>query len=113
MKKLLLIGLSFFILCGASFVEGLEDLPMPQNWHQVDDETISFGNAQTNFVEIYIESESESFEELISFYKKTLPQLGWKYMNKNGGSYTFEREKESLSIKNIDKMVRITVKSSN
>ncbi len=113
MKKILLIGLCVFMLNAAGFIEGLEDLPVAPNWQQVSDETISFGNEHTNFVEIYMHSENESFEKMIAFYKKTLPQLGWRYAGKKDGSYKFEREKETLLIKNVEKMARFTVKSSN
>ncbi|MFI3242024.1 MAG: hypothetical protein R3Y43_05605 [Alphaproteobacteria bacterium] len=113
MKKFLAILSCLIAGASGGFIEGLEDMPLAPNWSQVKEEIISFGNQETNFVQLNLESSNESFDTLIDFYKTTLPQLGWKFEGLEDGSYEFIREKEILIFENINKNARITHKMSN
>ncbi len=113
MKRIATIIFCLFLAANGGFVEGLEDLPLPEKWQQLDGETISFGNKDTNFVQITLESKTESVNDLISFYKTTLPQLGWVFNGAEKKPISFSREKELLLIENIQKNARITYKMTN
>lgn len=119
MKKNLII-LFFTINCfisfsvKASFVEGLEDVPLPENVTQIENGSLSFDNEEIRFFESYLSAEKQKFENIIKFYNDTLPQLGWQKNNSNKQKILFERDGESLEItKESDKplILRLVVKS--
>ena len=68
----------------AGFVEGLEDIPLPNKASQIENGSLSFGNEEIRFFETYFSTESSSFAEIIKFYTETLPQMGWqkKFLSK-------------------------------
>ena len=54
--------------------------------------------------------------ENADFYKKTLPQLGWKFVSNKENALHFERDMEVLDIvleKNKPLLVRVTLKSKD
>ncbi len=83
----------------AAFVEGLEDFPIPDGLEQIENAGLNFGNESIRLVEIYMESHSLKFAEIVHFYKDTLPQLGWKLVKKYSDRIVFEREGEVAEIK--------------
>ncbi len=118
MKKLclLLLFLSGFLIlpARAEFVEGLEDIPMPDGLEQIENGSLNFGNEEIRLIETYLSSKNLSFEEVVKFYVDTLPQMGWMLKKQKNNKLMFEREGETLEISKESKnplMVRLTVKS--
>lgn len=121
MKKhivILFFIMSFFVCSStkASFVEGLEDIPLPEKVTQIENGSLSFGNEEIRLFEAYLSAEKQEFSNIIKFYNETLPQMGWQKKNKNKKAILFERDGETLEItKESDKplILRLVVKSKN
>jgi len=115
----------FFIVCffGISlslnakdlkFIDGLEDIPLMPGLEQNLDKTISFGNEEARFIEVYLTSSKVGFKKVEVFYKESLPQLGWVYQGTDNNVIIFYRDGESLTFqKESDKplKIRITIKN--
>lgn len=100
----------------APFIEGFEDIPIPQGMSQIESDNISFGNEETRLVEAYLTGKGVSFSKVEAFYMNSLPQLGWSFQGKQGNAISFYRDGESLDIvkeKSSPLTVRITIKSQN
>lgn len=116
MKYLLLI-LSLMLYSearAATFIEGLEDVPIMTGMKQVPNDTLSFGNEESRLIEVILEGKKAAFGTVGNFYKTTLPQMGWIYQGKRGKTFVFEREGEVMEISKESEnplRVRITVKS--
>jgi len=98
----------------ATFIEGLEDVPIMDGMTQIKDSGINFGNAESRFVESHLSSPTLHFNEVKSFYQKTLPQLGWAQVGDDKNMVLFAREKEIMEIAREDSsplQIRLTVKS--
>ena len=96
------------------FIEGLEDIPLMNGVSQQVKETVSFGNEESRFIEVYLASSKVGFKKITAFYKESLPQLGWSYQGTIDESVIFYRDGESLTIhkeKIKPLKVRITVKN--
>ena len=111
-----ILTIIFFFSAKASFVEGLEDIPLPAELTQTEDTGLSFGNEEIRFIEMSFESKTLSFDKVISFYKETLPQMGWKITTISSSKLVSEREGESLEINRESAsplVIRLTLKSKN
>ena len=103
MKKTVVL-LFFAITCfaffsaRASFVEGLEDIPLPENVTQIENGSLSFDNEEIRFFESYLSAEKQNFGNIVKFYNDTLPQMGWQKKSSNKQKILFERDGESLEI---------------
>ena len=119
MKKVLFFICLFFCICPslhAAFVEGLEDIPLAEGLIQPENNVLNFGNEETRLVEVYFTSETTDFAAVTTFYKETLPQMGWRTKSLSANKLSFDRESETLEItKESAKpfVVRLTVKSKN
>lgn len=83
-----------------SFVSGIEDIPLMNGLNQVQSDIIFFGNEETRYIEIELNTDSGlSFEDIKEFYIKTLPQLGWNIKESNKLNILFNREKDILELK--------------
>ena len=120
MKKLLYILISIMFLtmsmstANAAFVEGLEDIPLPEGLNQIENGNLNFGNEEIRLIEAYLTSSDLKFEQVIGFYKETLPQMGWQIKKQRKNKILFEREGETLEISKeslAPLIVRLTVKS--
>lgn len=113
------IVLVSFLLVGnvqASFIEGLEDVPLVEGFKQIQKDNISFGNEESRLVEVYLTSSKVGFKKVEKFYIETLPHMGWTFQGKSGDKLVFDREGEVIEIvKESSKplVIRITVKSKN
>lgn len=109
--------LSWFIpasVQAATFIDGLEDVPILKGMTQTQKDNISFGNEESRLVEAYLTSTKIGFAKVEKFYTETLPQMGWTYQGKRDNILTFYREGEVLDIARESAkplIVRITVKS--
>lgn len=120
MKRFLFIPLVLFLAAGmfsptyAAFVEGLEDIPLPDGLSQIENGNLSFGNEEIRLIEVYLTAESLAFEKISRFYLDTLPQMGWQLKLLQEDRLLFEREGETLEINNESAsplVIRLTVKS--
>jgi hypothetical protein len=78
----------------AKFVPGISDLPVPGNFYLIDDSSSIFYNDGGRIIEAVFKGKGEK-KNVIDFYRKTLPALGWKEKS----SLNFIRENEELKIK--------------
>ena len=100
----------------ASFVEGLEDIPLADGLLQSENGLLNFGNEETRLVEVYLTSETTDFKSVATFYKNTLPQMGWRLKASQKEKLSFTRDGESLEISKESAnpfVVRLVVKSKN
>ncbi len=120
MKKIFYIFICLMLLAvcpaqvNAAFVEGLEDIPLPEGLNQVENGNLNFGNEEIRLIETYLTSSDLSFGQVASFYKETLPQMGWLLKTQRQRKILFEREGETLEISEESSnplIVRLTVKS--
>ena len=103
-----------FPVQAATFIEGLEDVPLMAGMKQLLNDNISFGNEESRLVETLLTSNKAGFKKVAAFYTNTLPQMGWTYQGTRNQTLIFEREGEVLELtKESDKplLVRLTVKS--
>ena len=102
MKKYCLILVTFLMFsatnAGAAFIEGMEDIPLPDDMHQITQDDLSFGNEETRILEAYLTSKKLNFKKIAAFYEESLPQLGWNYQGNRGNNLLFYREGETLEI---------------
>ena len=97
-----------------AFIDGLEDIPLMKGLVQKTDETVSFGNEESRFVEVSLFSSKVGFRAVEKFYKESLPQLGWTYQGSADNTVIFYRDSESLNIHKEDSKplkIRIIVKN--
>ncbi|MBR3502278.1 MAG: hypothetical protein IKO06_05160 [Alphaproteobacteria bacterium] len=117
------IGIYLCVIClniacafAGEFVEGMEDIPLMDGLLQITKDDISFGNEETRLVEAYVSSKKQNFAKIASFYKDSLPQLGWNYQGNRGESLLFYRDGENLEIVRESAnplIVRITLKTKS
>lgn len=82
-----------------SFIEGMDDIPLMPGMKQLQSDTISFGNADSHFLEAVLEEETEgSSLDYRLYYMETLPQLGWEFKKEKGLKFVFYRGEETLEI---------------
>lgn len=98
----------------AVFVEGLEDIPIPDGLHQIENGNLNFGNEEIRLIEAYLTSKYLSFGDITVFYKETLPQMGWQSRKRSYDRMVFDRDGETLEIAKETEnplVIRLTVKS--
>lgn len=98
-RLILILALLFGATCAhAAFIDGMEDIPLPDGMHQITQDDISFGNEETRLLEAYLTSQKLNFKKISAFYEESLPQLGWNYQGNRGNNLLFYREGETLEI---------------
>lgn len=102
MKKHFLLLVTFLMMlsgnASSAFIDGMEDIPLPDGMHQITQDDLSFGNEETRLLEAYLTSKKLSFKKIAAFYEESLPQLGWNYQGNRGNNLLFYREGETLEI---------------
>lgn len=78
----------------ADFLKAIEDVPLPKGVSEQGDALV-FESEQGRVVKASAQGDI-SAGEVASFYKASLPALGWKLVE--GPELVFEREKERLTI---------------
>lgn len=78
----------------ADFLKSIEDVPLPKGMTE-QGEPIVFESEQGRVVKATAEGQVGA-AEIATFYKTSLPALGWKLAE--GSGLVFEREKERLTI---------------
>ena len=98
-RLILIIALLFGTTgANAAFIEGMEDIPLPDGMHQITQDDFSFGNEETRLLEAYLTSKNMKFKKVEQFYEESLPQLGWSYQGTRGNNLLFYREGETLEV---------------
>jgi len=80
-----------------SYIAEVEDLPLMPGLAEVEGAGMVFDKPDGRIVEAYAQGEVAR-EPVLAFYRKTLPQLGWRAT----GAATFRREGEALSLDFLD-----------
>ena len=91
-KVLILIFLSFKVIA-EEFVYGLGDVPIFKDMRSIEDSYILFDKVDGRYLYSEIKGDYEILE-IQEYYKKVLPNLGWKSYKKN----SFVRADEILEI---------------
>ena len=102
------------------FVDGMDDVPLPEGMMQITQDDFSFGNEETRLLEAYLteirgnKKAKMRFSKIGDFYRESLPQLGWIYQGNRGNDLLFYRDGETLELvrESVSPLiVRITVKT--
>ncbi|MBR1841262.1 MAG: hypothetical protein IJ778_03950 [Alphaproteobacteria bacterium] len=102
------------------FVDGMDDVPLPEGMTQITQDDFSFGNEETRLLEAYLteirgaKKTKMRFSKIGDFYRESLPQLGWIYQGNRGNDLLFYRDGETLELvrESVSPLiVRITVKT--
>ncbi len=102
------------------FIDGMDDVPLPDGMTQITQDDFSFGNEETRLLEAHLtEIRSKNapkikFAKISEFYQESLPQLGWIYQGNRGNDLLFYRDGETLEVvrESVSPLiVRITVKT--
>ena len=89
---LTLILISFETL-SENFLKGIDDIPSYKNMVYVEESLVMFDKINGRFVSTEIIGKY-NYSEVSEFYKKILPNLGWKLITKN----LYRRGEESLEL---------------
>ena len=92
MKVLILIFLSFQVIA-EEFVYGLGDVPIFKDMKSIEDSYIIFDKVDGRYIYSEIKGKYKILE-IQEYYQKVLPNLGWKFLEKN----SFFRANEILEI---------------
>lgn len=103
------------------FIDGMDDVPVPDGMTQITQDDFSFGNEETRLLEAYLtESRTKGksvklrFSKIGEFYQESLPQLGWIYQGNRGNDLLFYRDGETLEVVRESAsplIIRITIKT--
>ena len=97
MKVVFFIIFIYFSLIGSllslKFISGMEDIPIYKEMKNVEDSLILFDKIDGRYVSSEIIGDYKE-EEVINFYYKILPNLGWKKIH----PFKFKRGNEILEI---------------
>ena len=99
MSKIKLSIISFLLFLAFStsqalkFINGLEDIPVYKKMEYVEDSLILFDKIDGRYVSVEITGNYDE-DKVLEFYKKILPNLGWK----ENKPLNFNRNNETLEI---------------
>lgn len=107
-KHFIVIILGAFVLLPAFYQSGLAqtpagqtqyfssipDLPLMDGLVELPEETLTFDKPEGRIIEVYAVLEGVSREDVLVFYRGTLPQLGWSA----DGTSRFYRNDEYLDL---------------
>jgi len=80
-----------------SYIAEVEDLPLMPGLSEIEGAGVVFDKPDGRIVEAFAQGEVAR-NEVLAFYRKTLPQLGWRAQGDAG----FQRESETLSLDFLD-----------
>ena len=80
-----------------SYIAQVEDLPLMPGLAEIEGAGVVFDKPDGRIVEAFAQGDVE-WEDVLGFYRKTLPQLGWRAV----GTASFQRESETLSLDLLD-----------
>ena len=81
------------------FFESLYDVPVMPNMVELPDMTVSFDKPHGRIAYVGAQAPSNLHStEIIAFYDKTLPQMGWKLVKAQGSVREYNRKGEDLRL---------------
>ena len=83
------------------FVQGSEDIPLLVGMNKMLDESLGFDSDSGSIMASSYETKID-LEKVQAFYKKTLPQMGWKVTKSDMAKLSFKREREKLEIEFVN-----------
>jgi len=95
--KILSLFFIYFHAVAEQFVYGLGDVPIFKDMRSVEDSYILFDKVDGRYLYSEIKGKYKVLE-IQEYYKKVLPNLGWKFYDKNA----FVRADEILEIKYLN-----------
>lgn len=108
-----LMRLSF----AAGFIDGFEDVPMPDKFRQLTNQNFSFANEETSLTEaVLIAKKQQTFDSVKTFYTAVLPALGWNFIQDKNYTLTFFRDDSVLEISRLQTKplkISVTLKNTN
>ncbi len=109
----LLFIFAFPVYAGQMFFYNIPDIPIMEGIEEQLDQGVSFDKPEGRIIESVAIMHGVSREELLKFYKMTLPQLGWGLVNDN--SYFRKRELLEINFEenNGHDFVRIMIRPVN
>jgi hypothetical protein len=122
-KYLSYICLTFIFLSGQAkaqeqqFFETLYDVPLMAGMDEIPEMALSFDKPNGRISEAGAVIENTAHQEIKSFYKLSLSQMGWKLVNEEQNTLVFSRDGENLKL-SIDALeassiVRFQLKPQN
>ena len=94
----LVIGVSGTYAQNSQFFETLYDVPIMAGMEEIPEMALSFDKVNGRIAEAGAIADGLSDQAIISFYKQSLSQMGWKIQGGVKAPYIFIRESEKLSI---------------
>jgi hypothetical protein len=88
-----------------AFVVGMEDLPLMPGLVPVEGAGMAFDSPQGRIVEAYAKGRAAR-NEVLDFYARTLPQLGWQALDRSA----YRREGEVLRFELYEEQGSLTVR---
>lgn len=85
---------SSMVLAEQRYVNGIEDLPVPEGFVEQKDHTLIYDTLSGQVIEALYEGQS-TLKDIKNYYADTLPELGWKKVAMS----LYEREDEQLQLK--------------
>ncbi len=76
------------------YFSSIPDLPLMEGLNELPEETLTFDKPEGRIIEVYALMEGLSREDVLVFYRGTLPQLGWT----PDGQTRFYRKDEYLDL---------------
>lgn len=76
------------------YFSSIPDLPLMEGLRELPDETLTFDKPEGRIIEVYAVMEEINREDILVFYRGTLPQLGWS----PDGPTRFYRQDEYLDL---------------
>ncbi len=80
------------------YFSSIPDLPLMDGLTELPDETVSFDKPEGRIIEVYAMMELITRQDVLVFYRGTLPQLGWT----PDGQTRFYRKDEYLDLEFIE-----------
>ena len=111
-----IVTLCLAISCFAqAFIPVFEDIPLMENLKHIEDDDVVFDNEEASYREAHLIADKKTnYKNIIRFYKKTLPQLGWTSSSESKSNILFERENGILEIRQINlKPLEISISLKN
>ena len=81
------------VYCAQKFLNGIEEIPLFKEMRNIEDSLILLDKINGRYVSTEIRGRHER-KEVLNFYNKILPNLGWKKINQ----LKFKRSNEILEI---------------
>lgn len=90
------------------FFEPLYDVPVMSGLQEIGDQALLFDKPSGRIASVVAVSDHLTSTEIVEFYARTLPQLGWKKINKN----QYVRDESTLFLDLVERPPLVVVQFS-